>query len=127
MLQASEKVAARQFAEATALYGAIIAANSTHIDAYLQRAMVAREMGHSAQQQSDALTVIKLADATLANTALPTKKAARYYHLRGSGYRLLNRFKEARADIEQALRLKNETSWRMDLQSIALEERMTPR
>ncbi len=120
MLQASQKVVEHQYDDAITLYTQAIAKAPTYADLYLQRAFTYREMNRIGQMQADAIVVVKLADQKITGGS----NNGRDYYLRGSGYRLLKRFPEARADIENAIRMKNDNRWRMDLQALSLEEKM---
>lgn len=120
MLEASQKAVEQKYEEAVALYTQAIQKVPTRADAYLQRAFIYREMNRVGPMQADAIIAIKLADFNIAGG----DPSATNYHTRGSGYRLLKRFPEARADLEMALRLKKNGTWQLDLQALALEEKM---
>lgn len=120
MLEASKKVAAGDWKGADALYSQAIALNGASIDAYVQRGIVRRELGDTAGRDKDAQAIITLATQALA--AQPN--TPKLYYQRGTGWRLLKRFPEAKADITRALQLGGKRSWQQDLQAIALEEKM---
>jgi hypothetical protein len=70
--------------------------------------------------QADATVAVKLADIKITGG----KAKARDYQVRGNGYRLLKKFAEARADLETAIRMKNNGTLQMELQALSLEEKM---
>ncbi len=120
MLKAAQYVMAKKFQEAESLYSQVIAANNQYIDAYLQRAVIRRELGNQNGSAGDAVIATRLADRLLQNSP----QNARLYYQRASGYRLLKEFAKARADYNMALSLNNTSAWRADLQAMALEEKM---
>ncbi len=120
VLTASQKVVERRYEEAISLYTQAIAQAPNRADVYLQRAFVYREMQQPGPLQADAIVAVKLAETVIS----AGRPRARDYYIRGSAYRLLKRFPEARVDLETAIRMKNEPRWKIDLQALALEERM---
>ncbi len=120
MLQAAQYVMKNQFREAEALYSQVIGMNDGFIEAYLQRSVVRRELGNVAASQSDAVMAVRLTEMKLKDQP----QNARLYYQRGTGYRLLRQFPQARKDIETAISLSGNNSWRGDLQAMALEEKI---
>ncbi|MDE3038142.1 MAG: hypothetical protein KGJ21_06810 [Pseudomonadota bacterium] len=119
MLAAMQKVMQRDFRGAEELYGKAIAINPGNIEAWLQRALMRRELNDAAGTAADARQVVLLANRAL---ALRPNDANLYYH-RGMGYRFLRDFPDAERDIARAIRMSGQESWKTDLQATELEEK----
>lgn len=119
MFDAANKIVQRDFKDAESLYSQVIAMNRGNIEAYLQRAVVRREMGDEPGMQSDAGSVVTLANSALQqNPRDPT-----LYYQRGMGFRLLHQFDQAQSDIATGMRIGGKTNWQNDLQAIDLERK----
>lgn len=119
MFDAVRKVVNRDWRGAEQIYDEVIARNGGNIDAYLQRGIVRRELHNDAGTMEDANAVV-----TLANNALPTNpNNANLYYQRGMGFRLLKNFPRAKEDIQKAIQISGQSSWRTDLQATELEEK----
>lgn len=120
MLSAPEYIYKQDYRGAEMVYSQVIAMNDHHISAYIQRGLVRREMGDGAGAMEDGRAAV-----ILANEALQTNPNEAYlYYQRGSGFRLLKQFSQARTDIQYAMRLRGDQSWDLDLKAIDLEEKM---
>lgn len=120
MLQASQLVLNQEYGEAENVYSQVLVMNPNNLQAYIQRAIVRREMKNRRGMESDAVEVLNLTNLGLEKDP---NNADLYYH-RGTAYRLLKDFPKARADIQHALQLNPTDSWRQDLIAIDLEEKM---
>lgn len=119
MLEAAGKLVQRDYSTAENLYTQAIAINGRNIEAYLQRAVVRREMHNDDGMSSDANTVIALAnDALQQNPNDPN-----LYYQRGMGFRLLRQFDQARDDITNGMRIGGKDNWKTDLKAIELERK----
>lgn len=120
LLEASQFVSKKDFASAEQIYSQIISSDGGNIDAYLQRAVVRREMDNHQGSKRDATMVTRLANATLQRDP---DDAESFYH-RGKAHRLLYNFEQAKKDIITAIKLSGKNRWRTELQAIALEEKI---
>lgn len=124
MLKAAEAVMHKDYAAALSLYDQVLAANGGHIEAYLQRSVVKREMQDAGGSQADAAQAVRLADMALQQSSTPQKTAKLHYQ-RGTGYRFLKDFARAKADMQEAMRLApGRGDWRTDFRAIELEEKI---
>jgi Tfp pilus assembly protein PilF len=119
MLEAASKLVQNDFANAENLYTQAIAINGSNIEAYLQRAVVRREMHTDNGMASDANTVIALAN----NALQQNPNDPNLYYQRGMGYRLLRQFDQARDDITNGMRIGGKDNWKTDLKAIELERK----
>lgn len=117
MLEAMRKVMHHDFRGAEALYGNAIAINPNNMDAWLQRALMRRELGDGAGAMSDGRQVVTLCNQGLAGNP---NDANLYYH-RGMGYRLLKDYPDAERDIAKAISMGGQAGWKDDLQATELE------
>lgn len=120
MFAASKKIVERDYRSAEAIYTQVIASNNGNTDAYLQRALVRRELKDTQGMAADAKAAIVLASHTLKNN--PNKASAWYQ--RSLGLRFLKQFDQARADLNKAIALKGRAEWQTDLKAIELEQKM---
>lgn len=120
MLEASQHVLKGEFPRAEILYSQVIATNPGNLQAYIQRAIVRREMKDRKGMEADAIEVL---NQTNMGISKDPGNADLYYH-RGTAFRLLKDFPKARADIQEAITLSPNDSWRQDLMAIDLEEKM---
>lgn len=120
MLEAAQKVMKKEYPAAETLYSQAILANGGNIDAYLQRAMVRRELNNPAGVQQDARMAVVLAN----NALQKNNRNATLFYQRGMGFRLLKDFAQARQDIAGAIRMGGgSASWQSDLDGITMEEK----
>jgi len=120
MFEGAKYSMARQFKEADAVYSQIIASDGGNTEAYLQRAVVRRELGDESGKVSDARNAVALASASL--QANP--RDFNLYYQRSLALRLLKQFDGARRDLNAAMQLGGSVTWQNDLQAIDLEQKM---
>ena len=119
MFEASGKFLHRDYKGAEEGYTKVLQSNNRHIDAYLQRAAVRREMDNGAGMQSDAKTAL-----TLIDSELQQRSDADLYYERSLANRLLKQFDAAEQDLRKAMSLNKSANWDNDLKAIALERKM---
>gem|GEM_PF-2376627 len=119
MLEAANKLVQRDYRTAENMYSQAIAVNRVNIEAYLQRAVVRRELGDEAGMATDARSVIGLAD----NALQQSPNNPTLYYQRGMGYRLLREFDQAKNDIVTGMQIGGKSNWKTDLQAIELERK----
>ena len=120
VLEATQAVSERRFADAEQLYNKALALDPSNGDIYIHRAVMRRELENTGGMEQDAKTAISLGNSRIA----VNPNDAKAYWLRGMGYRLLKDFKSARQDLENAIRLSGKNNWQADLQAMALEEKI---
>ncbi len=120
MLEAANKFVQNDLSGAESLYTQAIALNGNNTEAYLQRAVVRRELHNEEGMVSDAKTVIGLSNNALQrNPNDPT-----VYYQRGMGYRLLRQFDQAKADITNGMQIGGKKNWETDLKAIEIERKV---
>lgn len=120
LLEASKKAMAGDLRGAEVAYSAIIASNPNHIEAYLQRGVMRRELGDATGRALDGQAALTLVDQRL--QANPN--SAELYRQRSMADRLLKNYPQARTDLRRAMQLDGGNRWQTDLQAITLEEKM---
>ncbi len=120
MLRAAQMASNRQFNEAAQVYSMILQQNNRHIPAYIQRSFMMRELDRHADSKRDAGIALQLVDQKLQQKP----DNAELYYYRGTAYRLLHQFADAKTNMQHAIRLSGKRRWETDLHSITLEEKM---
>ena len=119
MLEAANKLVQKDYSTAESMYSQAIAVNGGNIEAYLQRAVVRRELGDDQGMTADARSVIMLSN----NALQQSPNNPTLYYQRGMGYRLLRHFDQARSDISTGMQIGGKGNWKTDLQAIELERK----
>lgn len=117
MFSAMQKVMHRDFRGAEAIYSKVIEANPNNIEAWLQRALMRRELKDAAGARSDGHQAAAIADRELAKNP----NDATLYYYRGMGLRYMKDYPDAERDIARAIQMSGSASWKADLQATELE------
>lgn len=119
MFEAAQNVMKGDYKGAESLYSQAIAANGRNTEAYLQRAVVRRELGNASGAASDGGMVVGLSNQAI--QANP--RNALLYYQRGMGYRMQKDYVHAKQDLQAAIRMGGKPSWATDLKAIDLEQK----
>lgn len=119
-IEAAKLAVSGNFQDAIRLYDQILSVDQSNADAYLQRALMYRELGNESRCMADAAIALDLIERKFAQGS----KKASLYRARANAKRLLRKFGEAKADMETAIKLSRSNKWVPDLQAIYLEEKI---
>lgn len=122
MFAALSALMQKDYAQAERLYSQVIQHNQANSEAFLQRAVVQRELRNVPAMKADAKVALRLLTAEI---RLQPRKH-RLYHQRSMALRLLGAFDHAKKDLLTAVQLKGKSTlaYQNDLRAIELEKRM---